>query len=361
MKPLLPRPTPDPNDLVSRRDFLKLCSSVAVLLGVGPGSSRVLAALATGSRPKVLWLSFSGCSGCSESVLRLASPFFDELIRTSVSLDYHELLMAPAGQSVEDALSAAATQNTGNFYCVVEGAIPMADSGAWGMIGGRTMLSIAQEICPKARAVICIGTCASYGGLPAAAPNPSQACGLTAALPGLSVPVVNMPGCPPNPVNFAAIFVSYLLNNGLPPALDTQGRPTFAYGHLVHDLCPYASTQRCQQSRGCKGPNTHNNCPQIKYNEGTSFPMQVGHPCIGCSEPDFWDTMSPFYDHYHVMAVADRRRGATGRRALSPAQEFDVSGRLVPGRGSRRMPGAEHTSGVRLVKRGSRISKALEL
>ncbi len=158
------------------------------------------------------------------------------------------------------------------------------------------MLSIAQDICPKAKAIIATGTCASYGGLPAADPNPTGAKGIADALTTLSVPVVNLPGCPPNPINFVGLIAAYLLENKL-PELDRFGRPVFAYGEKVHKRCPFKEnrTRRCLEDVGCKGKYSYNNCPSIKFNEGTSFPMQAGHPCIGCSEPSFWDRMTPFY------------------------------------------------------------------
>jgi NiFe hydrogenase small subunit HydA len=137
--------------------------------------------------------------------------------------------MAAAGDTVGQILTSTAEQNKGQFFCVVEGAIPTAAGGAYGWIGGRTMLSIAQEICPKAKAIIAIGNCASYGGLPAAAPNPTGAAGVEDALgTGLTVPVVNLPGCPPNPVNFVGVVANYLLQGTL-PALDARAAE-FAYG-----------------------------------------------------------------------------------------------------------------------------------
>jgi len=340
---------------VSRREFLTFCSSVALVLGVKP--SRVIAALAAGPRPCVLWLNFSGCTGCTESALRMVSPFFDDLVRSSVSLDYHEVLMAPAGQSAESILTAAATANTGNFLCVVEGSIPTGASAGWGMIGGRTMLSIAEEICPQARAVICLGSCSSYGGLAAAAPNPSLARSVTDALPGLTVPVVRLPGCPPNPVNLAALLMNYLLV-GSTPALDSALRPTFAYGRFIHMVCPYYNTQRCQETRGCKGPVTHNNCSQAQFNEGTSFPMKVGHPCIGCSEPGFWDTMSPFYTQYHV-GVVPHQATAVRARSTAPVKEFDLQGRLTAQ--TRAKTGYGRAAGVRVRKQARTRVRVLDL
>ena len=119
------------------------------------------------------------------------------------------------------------------------------------------------------------------------------------ALTALSVPVVNLPGCPPNPINFVGLIATYLLENKLPP-VDEFGRPVFAYGEKVHKRCPFKENQeeRCLEDAGCKGKWSYNNCPSIKFNEGTSFSMQAGHPCIGCSEPAFWDTMTPFYTEH---------------------------------------------------------------
>jgi [NiFe] hydrogenase small subunit len=285
------------HDGISRRQFLKFCGVVAGALGLdatfGP---KIFEAFAAGPKPSVLWLHFAECTGCTEAVLRTSSPGFADLIFDTISLDYHETLMAAAGETVDTILAAAAETHRGQFFCVVEGAIPTAAGGVYGWIGGRTMIEIAQEICPKAKAIIAVGNCASYGGLPAAWPNPTGAVGVEGALgAGLRVPVVNLPGCPPNPVNFVGTLASYLLSGNL-PELDGEGRPKFAYAKPVHGQCPYRDDKsRCLFEAGCKGKKTFNNCPSVKFNDGTSFPMQAGHPCIGCSEPDFWDTMTPFY------------------------------------------------------------------
>ncbi len=285
---------------ISRREFLKFCGIVAGAMGLGPQfGPKIYEALAADTRPPILWLHFAECTGCTESVLRTASPWFDELILDKVSLDYHETLMAAAGENVETILAQSANTYSGQFFCVVEGAIPTAQEGVYGMIGGRTMLSIAEEICPKAKAIIAIGTCASYGGLPAAAPNPTGAKGVKAALgTSLRVPVVHIPGCPPNPVNFVGTVANYLLFGQL-PALDSFGRPQFAYGKKIHDQCQYREgplhETRCLEDQGCKGKRCWNNCPSVKFNQGTNWPVEAGHPCIGCSEPGFWDLMTPFY------------------------------------------------------------------
>jgi [NiFe] hydrogenase small subunit len=285
---------------ISRRSFLKYCTVVAGAMGLGPAfGPKILEALASDNRPPTLWLHFAECTGCTEAVLRSSAPWLDELIFDKVSLDYHETLMAASGSRVRELLYETANRYAGRFVCIVEGAIPTANNGVYGMIGGRTMLSIAQEICPQAMAVMAIGTCASYGGLPAAAPNVTGAKGVKAALgSSLTKPLVNLPGCPPNPVNVVGTLANYLLFGKLPP-LDTLGRPLFAYGNRVHSQCPNRDRDgKCLEDSGCKGKQCYNNCPSVQFNDGTSWPVKAGHPCIGCSEPNFWDKMTPFYSKF---------------------------------------------------------------
>jgi len=294
---------------VSRRDFMKFCTLLSATMGLSPSFvPRIARALTTAPRPPVVWLAFAECTGCAESTFRTTYPWFDQFLLEIVSMDFHETLMAPSGEGAKKSLQDTLKKHEGAFFCVVDGAIPTADNGVYGMVGGRTMLEIAREVCPKALATLCVGTCSSYGGIPAAAPNPTGAKSVKEAL-GLET--VNIPGCPPNPINFVGTVVNHLLFGKL-PQLDHLGRPLFAYGKTVHDLChrrshfewgefatsfqsPEAEKGYCLYELGCKGPETHNNCPLVKFNEGTSWPVQAGHPCIGCSEPGFWDRLSPFY------------------------------------------------------------------
>jgi [NiFe] hydrogenase small subunit len=274
---------------IDRRDFLQLCTAVSALLGLGPGGVReVQAALAAGLRQPVVWLHFAECTGCTESLLRTVGPYFDDLILNTISLDYHETLMVEAGQGAEALRDKAVADYAGEFLCVVEGSIPTAANGAYGTVGSKTMYQIAAEVLPKAKGIITLGSCSSDGGIASAGPNPASVRSVTDALPGLKVPVIKCPGCPPNPVNFVAILANYLLK-GTMPALDSSGRPTFAYGKTVHQTCTLLGTAKCLQSQGCRGVSTFHNCGQLKYNEGTSFCQQSGHVCIGCAEPGFWD------------------------------------------------------------------------
>lgn len=295
---------------VSRRDFMKYCSFLTATMGLSaayvPKVAEVFASSAP--RPPVVWLHFGECTGCTEGVLRSMYPWIDELVLDILDITYHETIMAAAGHQAEENLHNAVKNHSGKFICVVEGSIPVKHP-KYGMIGGKTFLDIAKDVCPKAAAVVCIGSCAAFGGIPAAKPNPGGYVGVGEAL---GMKTVNLPGCPSNPVNLVGTVVNYLLLGKL-PELDQSGRPLFAYGSTIHDKCPRrshfengefveefgseeAKLGYCLYKMGCRGPETYNNCPTVKYHGGTSWPIQAGHPCLGCSEPDFWDTMTPFYE-----------------------------------------------------------------
>jgi [NiFe] hydrogenase small subunit len=296
---------------VSRRDFMKYCTFLTATMGLSasfvPRVAEVFAA--PRQRPPVVWLHFGECTGCSEALLRSMYPHIDQLVLEILSVEYHETIMAASGKQAEEQLHKAITDHAGKFICVVEGAIATNYNGGYGKVGGRSFLEIAKEVCPKAAATICMGTCSCFGGIQAAAPNPGGYKGVGEAL---GMKTLNIPGCPPNPVNLVGTVVNYLLLGKL-PELDNLGRPLFAFGKTIHDQCPRRShfeneefvTQfgspeanmgYCLYKVGCRGPETYNNCPTAKFNDGTSWPVEAGHPCIGCSEPNFWDKMSPFYE-----------------------------------------------------------------
>ncbi len=160
-----------------------------------------------------------------------------------------------------------------------------------------------KETAKGAAAIVAVGTCATYGGLPAAMPNPTGAVGVNQLIK--DKPMVNVPGCPPIPVVITGVLAHFLTFGKL-PELDALGRPKVFYGESIHDRCyrrpfydqgKFAKTFDDEGARdgwclfelGCKGPVTYNACATTKWNGGVSFPIQSGHGCIGCSEPNFWD------------------------------------------------------------------------
>ena len=296
---------------VSRRRFMQFCGTMAATLALPEAYTQTIAsALGQKRKPTLVWLEFQDCAGNTESMLRSPHPAIEDIVLETLSLEYHETIMAGYGKHAEAALQRVVNEEKGKYLVVVEGSIPTADGGIYCTINGRTALSIAQEVCGSAAAVIAVGACAWDGGLPKAGPNPTGAVGLQEAVPGATV--VNLPGCPHNSVNTAAVLVHYITFGELPP-LDGEGRPLFAYGQLIHDQCErrahYDSGRYvqawgdeghrkgwCLFKMGCKGPEANYNCPTVRWNNATSWPVKSGHGCIACASPRFWDTKSPFYE-----------------------------------------------------------------
>lgn len=295
---------------LSRRDFLKFCAAMAATLGLSQGAvPKIAAALEAKRKPTLVWLEMQSCTGNTEALLRASKPSAANLLLDVISLDYHETIMAAAGAQAEKSLADVVKNQKGKYFAVVEGSIPAKDGGVYCCIGGRTALDIAREVCGNAAATIAMGTCAAYGGIPAARPNPTGALSVKEAVPGISV--VNLSGCPTNAENITATIVYYLAF-GVLPALDALGRPLFAYGKRIHDNCErrahFDAGQYvrqwgdeghrlgwCLYQMGCKGPAAYQNCPTVRYNEGVSWPVGSGHGCVGCAAPHFWDDMTPFY------------------------------------------------------------------
>jgi quinone-reactive Ni/Fe-hydrogenase small subunit len=295
---------------VTRRDFMKWAGSITTMLMLPMSFTPLVAKAAElADRLPIIWLHMAECTGCSESLLRTDSPSIDALIFDYISLEYHETLMAAAGWQAEYNLEHAIQKHKGQYILMVEGGIPFGENAHFLTVGGqgKTGEENAKEAAEHAAAIFAIGTCSSYGGVQAAIPNPTGAVALSKVT---NKTVINVPGCPPSEKNIVGSLIYYILYGNL-PALDAYNRPKWAYGTRIHDACERrghfdagefveefgdegAKNGYCLYKVGCKGPYTFNNCSKNKFNSHTSWPIQAGHGCIGCSEPDFWDTMGPF-------------------------------------------------------------------
>lgn len=294
----------------SRRDFLKFCGLVGGMLALEQsGIAQVVTALQSKPRKPVLWYNFQECTCCSESFLKASHPLIQQILMEMISLDYSDTLMAAAGFQAEAAIEESIKRNYGKYIMLVEGSIPMGNPG-YCTIGGRSALQLFEEGAAGAEAIIAWGTCASFGCIQHAHPNPTQAEPIHKIYSKKTV--INVPGCPPIADVMAGV-ITYILTFGKLPELDNMNRPKTFYGRRVHDTCyrrpaydaglfvqsfddENAKKGYCLYYMGCKGPNTFNSCAVIKWNEGVSYPIQSGHGCLGCSEPDFWD-YEPFYKH----------------------------------------------------------------
>jgi hydrogenase small subunit len=289
---------------VSRRALLKYATYLASIMALPPAASTAIAeAIARARRQSVIWLSFQECTGCTESLTRSFSPTLEELIFDLISLDYHHTLQAVSGVAAEAARLAAMSENRGKYLVVVDGSVPLKDGGVYSTIAGVTNLQMLEATAHDALAVIAVGSCAAFGGIPHAAPNPTGAVPITEIIK--DKPIINISGCPPIAEAMAGT-ISYLLSFGRLPELDHLRRPKAFFGESIHDRCyrrPFydrglfakafddegARQGWCLYELGCKGPVTYNACATLKWNGGVSFPIQSGHGCLGCAEPDFWD------------------------------------------------------------------------
>jgi len=305
---------------VTRRRFLDFCLKLMVVAPAGlclTGKARaadVARVIAKARRPSVIWLHMQDCTGCTETLLRTSAPDLGELILDLVSLDYHATVMAAAGHQAEAALRAAMEENAGKYVLVVEGSIPRKDNGVYLKVAGRTGLDVLAETAAGAAAIVAIGSCASWGGIPSSGPNPTDAVGVTSLVH--DKPVVNIPGCPANPYILLATVLEYAVAGKL-PALDELHRPLFAYDRVIHEHCPRRAhfdagefvhafgdeghrKGWCLFAMGCKGPVTHASCSTRHFNElPDCWPIGIGAPCYGCTEKDvafrvpLFDTVKP--------------------------------------------------------------------
>ena len=296
---------------ISRRSFLKFCSLTAASLGLSSaGAQQIANAMETKQRTPVVWLHGLECTCCSEAFIRSAHPLAKDVVLSILSLDYDDTLMAAAGYQAEQQLEDTIKKYKGNYILACEGNPPLADDGIYCIPGGKPYVEKLRRVAADCKAIISWGSCASWGCVQAAKPNPTQATPIHKVIH--DKPIVKVPGCPPIPEVMTGV-VTYILTFDRLPDLDAQGRPKMFYSQRVHDKCyrrPHfdagqfaerfddegARMGYCLYKVGCKGPVTYNACSATRWNEGVSFPIQSGHGCIGCSEDGFWDKGS-FYDH----------------------------------------------------------------
>lgn len=298
---------------VSRRDFVKYCTTAAGALGLSTVLSPLQKALASTSGPPIIWLKGASCTGCTVSLAnRISSSHpvdLADLLINTVDLVYHPTLMASQGDQAVQALRSA---EAGTFILAVEGAIPTLYNGKtctlWTENGADvTALAAVKDLAPKARYVLSVGTCASFGGIPGASPNPT---GIQSVQTASGKSTINIPGCPPHP-DWIVWTIAQLLV-GTVPTLDSYRRPTALYGSTVHSQCSRRSsswatslsqTGLCMGNLGCKGRETYADCPTRQWNNKVNWCVgTVGASgngaeslCQGCTQSGFPDRYAPLF------------------------------------------------------------------
>lgn len=318
---------------ISRRDFMKLCAGTAAVLGLSDMKliSKLTEAMAAApSKPPVLWLSGQDCAGCTISLAGALNPPLSSLILDKLSVRYHEALMAGAGPVAEATYEETVKQ--GGYVLCVEGAIPTADD-RFCMIGGRPFREMVKEASQNAGAVIAVGACATFGGIPAA--GPTGAVGTNKIIQDKTV--INLPTCPVHCDHLIGTIL-YVLTTGKAPPMDKLGRPKMYFGELIHDNCRRryyfdndmfltdwndpAQKNWCLYEKGCKGPDTYADCPVRRWNDGQNFCIDCGAGCMGCAEPEFYHGMSPLY-----TAQSERSRNIMARKQAGLIPRLKENGR----------------------------------
>ena len=340
---------------ITRRSFLKFCSLTATALGLGPAyTAQLVHAMETKPRIPVLWLHGLECTCCSESFIRSAHPLVKDVVLSMISLDYDDTIMAASGHQAEAIVTEIREKYKGNYILAVEGNPPLNQDGMSCIIAGRPFLEQLKEAAADCKAIISWGSCASWGCVQAAHPNPTHAVPIHQVIH--DKPIIKVPGCPPIAEVMTAV-VTFMLTFDRIPELDRQGRPKMFYGQRIHDKCyrrghfdagqfveswddEGARRGYCLYKMGCKGPTTYNACSTTRWNNGVSFPIQSGHGCIGCSEDGFWDKGS-FYDHvtdtrvFGVELNADRvglaAAGTLGAAVVAHAAASAIKRARKPG------------------------------
>jgi len=269
----------------------------------------------------VLWIQGGSCSGCSVSVLNAVAPsiknvLIDEVVPGKhINLKFQATIMAGAGHPVIEVLEDTRERQKGGYVLVVEGAVPAKDGGVYCRLGERdgepvTFYQWVVDLGRDALAVIALGTCACFGGIPGGEPNPT---GVKAVMDifkdeGITTPLINVPGCAPHPDWFVGTVAKVLIA-GLPKPdeLDDWLRPKEFYGELIHENCQRRAwfdegkfakkfgEPGCLYELGCKGPITYADCPNRQWNNGMNWCVRAGMGCQGCTQPEFPDFGS-FYE-----------------------------------------------------------------
>ena len=314
---------------VSRRDFLGYCAACAGVLGLDAlGLTRLEAALAANGAPTIIWLHGSGCQGDSVSFLNridgsapAGQQTVDDILVNTVNLAYHTVVMSSAGEQAVAALLQA--KRAGGYVLVLEGAVPRAFGGractVWTHNGVETTYQEAiADLAAGAAAVVCVGTCASFGGIAHAGSNDTD---VITGGEAAGRPVINIPGCPAHPDWIAWAVVQLVLGN--PVELDSFNRPTALYGEEVHANCPrrlgapthvgFATTfgqdHLCLLNLGCRGPMAFADCPSRKRNNGVNWCVDANAMCFACVQPDF--PGGSFYTDPAAAAAVDGVSAAT--------------------------------------------------
>jgi len=281
----------------------------------------------------VLWMTTGlSCEGDSVAMTGATNPSVEDIITGAIPgmprvVVHNTVLAYEQGAEFMQAWYDAEAGKLDPFVVVLEGSLgneKINGNGYWTAMGVNpsngqpiTTNEWIDRLSPKAAACVAIGTCATYGGIPAMKGNATGAMGLADYLgwkwkSKAGIPIVNIPGCPAQPDNMTSVLLELVLHlGGIAPApvLDEQLRPRWLFDRTTREGCgragfteqgsfatSYGNDSRCMVKLGCKGPMVKCNVPLRGWVNGVGGCPNVGGICIGCTMPGFPDKFMPFMD-----------------------------------------------------------------
>lgn len=296
---------------MDRREFLRLCGATGAAFCLADVLKPEIAEAFAGpdaGKPPVIWLQGGSCSGCSISLMNSVAPDIAEVLTGVISLKFHQTIMSAAGDQAINVLKEVRTKYEGQYVLIVEGTVPIGADGKYAAIGERGGKPIAfakwvKDMAAEAKAVLAVGSCASFGGIPAGSPNPTNSMPVSKVVSRKDI--INIPGCPSHP-DWILGTVVHLIKYGMPD-LDRIGRPKMFFERCIHDICERRpdfdrgvfaarlSGKGCLYKLGCKGPMSFADCPTRLFNNGTNWCVGANSPCLACVQPGFPDDTGPFF------------------------------------------------------------------
>ncbi|HBY97564.1 MAG TPA: hydrogenase expression protein HypE [Chloroflexi bacterium] len=281
------------------------------------------------------WLAGMSCDGCTIATSGATNPSVEDLLTgrlpgiPRIVLHHYVLSTESGNEYVKNYELAAEGKLKAPYVVIYEGSVPdeklaRQTGGYWASMGVEwhngepkpiPTATWLKRMAPGAATVIAIGTCATWGGIPAAYGNATGAMSVMDFLgkdyrSALGLPVVNIPGCSPIGDNFTETVAAVLLflnGHGPLPEFDELGRPAWQFNDTVHRHCvrggfyeegvfahEYGS-RKCLVEIGCWGPVVQCNITERGAINHMGGCMNTGGVCIGCTMPGFPDRFAPFY------------------------------------------------------------------
>ena len=314
----------------SRRDILRVGAYLASGIGLAGSQHEAICAgleKIADRKEQVVWLHGMSCSGCSVSFLNAEEPGPVEILTDMLSLVYHPTISAAQGNTAMDVVKHAVQSK--DYFLVVEGAVPIGIPEAC-VVGGRPFADTLESAARNAKAVVTAGTCAAFGGIPAAEGNETGAVSVRQFMEHRKIPIenrlINCPGCPVHPQTLLGTL-AYVIGKGLPKLDSELLTPDMYCDHSVHDECPkfhywekrefakHFGDEGCLFELGCLGPLSMASCSRRRWNGGVNWCIGAGAPCTACSSNEFAQRRDfPFYrkgEDPHAASNTAADRGGT--------------------------------------------------